>query len=299
VIDLQNVGKRFGGKHRTAPLIALHDVTLSIPAGSTWGVVGPNGAGKSTLFALLLGFLKPSNGAIRIAGLEPRDYMRQQGAGYLPERFSLPAGWPVRAALEALAALENIARPVERADEVLNQFGLQEHAEKSTETLSRGLLQRVGLAQALMAQRQLIVLDEPTEGLDPIWRLHFRERIRELPANTTLLMASHDLAEIERLVDHAIVLDKGAIRESFAIASPSGPRKYRVVLETPLAAARTVFDQIELADGDGAFTVTVNDARELSTRLSALLALGAVVHSIQPADGLEERVRATFREADR
>ncbi len=180
MIELQGAGKRFGGKHRAARVIALHDVTLSIPAGATWGVVGPNGAGKSTLFALLLGFLQPTSGTIRIAGLDPRDYTRTHGAGYMPERFRLPPGWPVRSALQALAALDRVDSPAARVAEVMTLFGLEEHADKTSETLSRGTLQRVGLAQALLARRELVVFDEPTEGLDPLWRLHSRELITQL-----------------------------------------------------------------------------------------------------------------------
>ncbi|MGH7469004.1 MAG: ABC transporter ATP-binding protein [Longimicrobiales bacterium] len=297
LIEFQRVGKRFGGHYRTPGVSALRDVNLSIPAGTVWGVVGPNGAGKSTLFALLLGFLKPTAGSVRIQGLEPRDYTRAHGAGYLPERFRLPPGWSVRGALEALASLERSAQPSARVDEVLHQFGLDAHAQQTIASLSRGTLQRVGLAQALMAQHQLVVLDEPTEGLDPLWRLRFREMIAQLrQTERTILMASHDLAEIERLVDHVVLLADGAPRDTFAIAPPSdGPRRYRITLQAPLEQIGDVLGQVDFVDGQRAFVILVRDTHDLSARLAALLALGAIVESVVPADGLEQRVRDAFR----
>ncbi len=296
MIQFQNVTKRFGGQHRTAGVLALRDVSLTIDAGSVVGVVGPNGAGKTTLFALLLGFLRSSAGTALVGGLAPRAYTQKHGAGYLPERFSLPADWSVRAAIEGLADLERIPDARARAAEALTRLGLDEHADKAVSALSRGLLQRLGLAQALLARRQLIVLDEPTEGLDPIWRVHFRELITELRSSErTLLIASHDLAEIERLVDRVIVLDGGSIRESFDIDRAAvRRRRYRIELQSPVPGAARLFG---LADADTETTLTFElaDARELSTRLAALLALGAIVQSVQPADGLEERVRAALQ----
>src|SRR5262245_40052046 len=297
MIQFDRVEKRFGGRHRTAPTIALRDVTLSIAAGTSWGVVGPNGAGKSTLLALLLGFLKPSNGTIHISGLEPRDYARKHGAAYLPERFRLPPDWTVLNALQALAALDRVNDPIARADEVISRVGLDEHADKTIGALSRGLLQRVGIAQALLAQRELVVLDEPTEGLDPIWRLRFRELVATLrQEQRTVLMASHDLTEVERLVDHVLLLDAGAIRDTFAIApAAAGPRRYRIALQAPLPQLREAFAEIESESDERLFTVTVRDVHELSARLSALLALGGVVEAVQPADSLEDRVREALR----
>jgi ABC-2 type transport system ATP-binding protein len=299
MIQFEGVEKRFGGRHRTAPTIALRAVTLSIEAGTSWGVVGPNGAGKSTLLALLLGFLKTTSGTIHIGGLEPRDYTRKRGAAYLPERFRLPPGWTVRDALQALAALDRVPDPRARATEAIVRLGLEEHAEKTIGTLSRGLLQRVGLAQALLAQRELVVLDEPTEGLDPIWRLRFRELVAKLRhERRTILMASHDLTEVEKLVDHVLLLDAGAIRDTFPITpARGGPRRYRIALQAPLPQLREAFAHV---DGDEQlFTVTVRDTHELTARLSALLALGAVVEAVQPADSLEDRVRDALRSESR
>jgi ABC-type multidrug transport system ATPase subunit len=299
LIELETLGKRYyttPGPRRSAKYVdALRDVTLSIPAESAWGVVGPNGAGKSTLFSLLLGFLKPTSGKVEIGGLAPRDYTRTQGASYLPERFRLPADWPVRAALAALARLERLPDTTARTACVLEQTGLSEHADKKVGTLSRGLLQRLGIAQALLAQRTLVVLDEPTEGLDPIWRLRLREIISELrAAGRTLLVASHDLNEVERFVDHVVLLDQGTIRETFASARDRNqPRRYRIELAGTTANVQDIFSTVDQTDGR-TLIATVSDANDLSARLAALLAAGAIIESVTPADRLEERVRAAL-----
>jgi ABC-2 type transport system ATP-binding protein len=296
LIEFEGVTKRFGGNRVGGGVLALRDLSLTVEQGSVVGVVGPNGAGKSTLFALLLGFMQPSAGKTLVAGLPPREYTRKNGAGYLPERFMLPAEWSVRAALEGLADLERLSDSQARAAQVVTLLGLDEHADKPISALSRGLLQRVGLAQALLGDRQLIVLDEPTEGLDPIWRVRFRELITGLRGKKrTVLIASHDLTEVERLVDRVIVLNDGAVVESFAIdADRAERRRYRIELQSAVSGAAQLFGTT-VNDAERSFVVELADARELSQRLAALLELGAIVESVTPADDLEHRVRTALQ----
>jgi ABC-2 type transport system ATP-binding protein len=304
VIELRALGKRYytepGPRRKARGIDALRDVTLSVPAGSALGVVGPNGAGKSTLFSLLLGFIRPTSGELEIDGMAPRDFTRRRGASYLPERFRLPPGWRVRPALEALAQLEKLTQPTERAAEVIAQLGLEEHAGKRISELSRGLLQRVGIAQALLAKRDLVVLDEPTEGLDPIWRLRLREIIAQLRAdNRTLLIASHDLNEVERFVDRVILLADGAVRENFALTRGTESfQQYRIELRAPVPEAREIFEQVDDANAR-VLLVTVQGSNDLSARLAALLSAGGIIESVTPAGGLEERVRAALRPEER
>ena len=276
---------------------ALRGVSLTIDAASATGVIGPNGAGKSTLFALILGFLKPSSGSVSIRGLQPRDFMRRHGASYLPERFSLPGAWPVLTALETLARLDRVDNAERRVAEVIDRLGLGEHADKPVRGLSRGLLQRLGIAQCLLAKRELVVLDEPTEGLDPVWRLRLREIITELRAGgATLLIASHELGEVERLVDSAILLDNGTIRETMTIAHKAdAPRRYAIRLRNEIGDATEFFPGASLRDHT--LLVDVSDSADLSARLAALLERGAIVESVQPADNLEQRVRSALESA--
>ncbi len=307
MIEFVGAGKRFvsGPRPWRGPVTidALKDVTLSIPEGGAWGVVGPNGAGKSTLFALLLGFLQPTSGAVRIRGLAPRRYVRRHGAAYLPERFRVPGEWRFRPALVALARLEGLRPDVaaRRADEALQRLGLEPFADREVRTLSRGVLQRLGLAQALLGERELLVLDEPTEGLDPLWRIKLRAILEEQrAAGRTILLASHDLAEVERVVERVVLLDGGRVREVFETAlaggkgATRGPLRYRLELAGAARELEEAFPgAVPVGPGEpGAYRVTVADEAELSTRLGALIAAGGVVSAVLPeTEPLEARVQ--------
>ena len=293
MIRIEKVSKRFRiapGPGRQAGVVdALVGVSAEIANGEVLAVVWPNGAGKSTLFSLVLGFLEPTDGEIAIAGEDPRRYMRRHGAGYLPERFRLPTEWSVRDALRGFARLERA--DVKRADVVVEWFGLGEHASKNINSLSHGMLQRVGLAQALLAQRSLIVLDEPTEGLDAFWRVRFRDVVAEQrKRGATVLIASHDLAELERLADRALVLEGGALREDISLRDRTAVRSYRLELAEKHPAFGDVFPGARAASQPNSFIVDVSDIADLNRRLAALLDAGASVVSITPADTLEERV---------
>ncbi|HEY0305325.1 MAG TPA: ABC transporter ATP-binding protein [Longimicrobiales bacterium] len=293
MITVDKVSKRFRitpGPGRKAGVVdALTDVSVEIASGEVVAVVGPNGAGKSTLFSVILGFLEPTAGDIAIDGDDPRRYMRRLGVGYLPERFRLPAAWTVRDALRAFAKLERV--DAQRADLAIDAFGLADHAGKVMTALSHGMLQRVGLAQALLAERALIVLDEPTEGLDALWRVRFRDVIAQQRARgATILIASHDLAELERLADRAILLDSGRLREVMSLRERTAVRAYRVELADAHAGFTDVFPGARAVAQSHAFVVDVSDVADLNRRLAALLASGAAVVSITPADTLEERV---------
>jgi ABC-2 type transport system ATP-binding protein len=296
MIRLDDLGKTYGA--RTRPVHALRDVSLEVGPG-VWAVVGPNGAGKSTLLGLILGFLRPSTGFVSLDGMSPRRYLRRHGAAYLPERFGLPPEWPVRAALRTLARLEGRvgADADARADAALERLGLAEHADRAVGALSRGLNQRVGLAQALLADRLLVVLDEPTEGLDPLWRVRFRDLMAELRgAGRIVLLASHELGEVERVADRAVVLEDGRIRDVLDVRGPHGrATRYRLDVDAPAHALDLAFPGAETTGR--IVIVTVTDPAELSHRLAALLDAGGVVRSVVPETGLEERVRQRLEES--
>jgi ABC-type multidrug transport system ATPase subunit len=293
VIALEAASRTFG--RGPDPVRALRDISLDIRRGEAVGVVGPNGAGKSTLFALLLGFLRPTAGRIAIDGRAPKDWVRRHGAGYLPDRFRLPRGWPVADALAAWARLDRVAAPRAAAAAAIERLGLAPVADRPAGSLSRGELQRLGLAQALLAPRPLVVLDEPTAGLDPEWRVRFRGLIGELRAGgTTLLMASHEPGEVERLVDRVVVLRAGRVAGLLEARPAGGPLRRRLRLATPHPSVAGLFPGARPAGGDEGrdWLIEVGDAAELSARLAALLADGALIEAVEPAGpGLETRVR--------
>jgi ABC-type multidrug transport system ATPase subunit len=328
MIELEAAGKRFGGGPRDGGVEALRELTLSIGDGGITAVVGPNGAGKTTLFGLILGFLTPTGGRVRVAGLPPRRYARSIGAGYMPERFGLPRRWTVRGALRALARMDGAGQDaMVRADRAMTDFGLDGFAARRVGTLSRGMLQRLGLAQAFMGGHPLLVLDEPAQGLDPLWRIRLRELLRSSvagpgagsAAGRTILLASHDLTEVERLADRAILLEAGRLKEVLELQRPTARQQYRLALAAGGEHVSSAFPGAVavsgrkggregergggggiLGEGTGegnAFLVTVADAAELSERLAALLAAGAVVSEVTPSpEPLEGRVRRILEE---
>lgn len=290
MIELDGVSKYYGRKG--ARPAALSDVSLSVPAGAVWAVVGPNGAGKSTLLSVLLGFIRPSSGSVELDGERPRDFLRDHGAAYLPEQFRLPPSWRVRDALQLFARLE--AEPA-AADVALAHFGLESHADMRVGELSRGLLQRLGLAQALAVPHALVVLDEPTEGLDPVWRIRLRDVVAAMRADgRTVIIASHDLAEIERMADRAVLLERGAVREVIDLAGDVDGAAFDITLDVACDRMLDAFPAAAAIDGLR-YRVRVADAPELTDRLGALFAMGGVVSSVQPAhEPLEDRVRAAL-----
>ena len=291
LIELRGAGKRFG---RRPGVVALRPTNLAVAAGEVCAVVGPNGAGKSTLLALALGYLRPTTGGVLLDGETPRAAQRAGGVAYLPERFALPAQWTVRGALRGLAALDRQPSPAARAAAALERCGLKDVAARPIGELSRGTLQRVGIAQAWLAPARLLVLDEPTEGLDPLWRLRLRELIAERrAAGAAVLLASHDLAEVERLADRVVLLDAGSVRGVLPARAAAGEGEYRIRLLRGSEHMPDVFPGA-VPDGAGEFRVTVADAQELSARVAALVARGGVIVSVRPA-GLEERIGPAYR----
>jgi len=301
MIEFSNVSKRFTIQprpgRRAAVVEALRSVTFELAAGTATGVIGPNGAGKSTLFGLLLGFLRPSDGEVRIAGEHARVYLRRHGASYLPERFSLPGEWSVREALDALARLERLG-PARRTqvDQVIERTGLGEYAGRRIRGLSRGTLQRVGIAQALLAGHDLVVLDEPTEGLDPVWRIRLRELLAELRGEgRTMLIASHDLHEVERAVDRALLLEDGELRDIIEINTAQQQQTYRVQLAEASPLMNELFGDVVQIE-PAVYVVRTATPAEMSLRISALIESGAVLHAVHPADDLESRFRELLQQ---
>jgi ABC-type multidrug transport system ATPase subunit len=196
------------------------------------GLAGPNGAGKSTLINILLGYLGPTSGEATIDGRAPREYIEARGVGYLSELVAIPRSWTVRSALTRYAVLAGVADRLipSRVDELIALLGLEEHERKKVRQLSKGTLQRLGLAQALLGDSEVLVLDEPAHGLDPTWTLRFRDLVRELRRpNRAMLVVSHDLDELERTADRVAIMHRGRLARMVEIdpAAPSLERHFR------------------------------------------------------------------------
>ena len=278
---------------------AVDNLTLEIRPGEVLGIAGPNGAGKSTLIAMLLGYLRPTEGGISIAGLPPRQFVERHGVGYLSELIGIPPRWTVESALERYGILAGVSDDElpSRIEDVIERMGLHEHRTKRVRQLSKGNLQRLGLGQALLRAYSLFVLDEPTHGLDPMWTVKFREMVAELKRpDRTIIIASHNLEELERLADRVAIIDRGRLQRVVTVSRVlpmTAATVYRLTLADGLAAMHAVFpDAIDLGRGD--WGVTAGSLHDLNLRLVEMINRGAVIAGIAPAQSALEQ---EFREA--
>ena len=190
---------------------ALDGVSLRVEAGVV-GLIGVNGAGKTTLLRILLGFLRPGAGQVAIGGLPARRFVELRGVGYVPERVAIPGGWTVQGALRAYGMMGDAG--ADRVEVVLRRLGLAGVRRRRVGGLSKGNVQRLALAQALLCNRDLLVLDEPTDGLDPVWVAELRailEEWRAGGAGRVALVATHDLHFVERVADRVVMLHEGRV----------------------------------------------------------------------------------------
>lgn len=215
MVELTEVVKEYrrGWTRRRDPVKALDGVTLRLLPGTATGIVGLNGAGKSTLIRILLGYARPTSGLATIDGMSPRAYVEAHGVAYVPERATIPGGWTVRHALGTFAMLgDGPDDPWEAVDRVLDRLGLTPLANRPTRSLSKGNVQRVAIAQGLLADRAIMVLDEPTDGLDPVWVAELRTILSEWRSanpRRMIIIASHTLPEVERVADTVLLLHNG------------------------------------------------------------------------------------------
>jgi ABC-2 type transport system ATP-binding protein len=212
-VDLRAVHKRFGSVH------ALRGAELKVPRGSIFALIGPNGAGKTTLFGLCCGFLRADAGTVEILGGAP-DSLRLKGRlGALPQDAMLGRDITIREHLVFLARLQGmaLAQAQSEAMRVLELVDLAELAERRAGALSHGQVKRVGVAQAFLGEPELILLDEPTAGLDPRHAHDLRAMIRGRRGAQTIVVSSHNLQELEAICDEAAFMEKGQTIEAGAI----------------------------------------------------------------------------------
>lgn len=210
-LELASASKRYGRRH------ALAQVDLAVPQGTSVGLLGANGAGKTTALRLLLGFARPTRGAVRLRGRDPFDPAARRGVGYLPERLRLPPGLTVDRLLRVHAALAGLdgADLVSEIEAACETTGVRDRLHEPVDSLSKGLAQRVGFAQALLGKPDLLLLDEPTSGLDPLGVRDARGWIEAARARgATVLVSSHVLSEVERTCDHVVILREGSVAAS-------------------------------------------------------------------------------------
>jgi len=190
---------------------ALNDVSFKIESGEIVGFLGPNGAGKSTMMKIITTYIEPTNGSAVVNGFDTRSkgIEVKQSVGYLPEHNPLYLDFYVREYLKFHADIHKIGK--ERIEEVINQVGLIDIKGKKIAQLSKGYRQRVGLAAALLHDPEVLILDEPTTGLDPNQLKDIRDLIKEIGKTKTILLSTHIMQEVEAMCDRVIIINKGNI----------------------------------------------------------------------------------------
>ncbi len=195
--------------------VAVNGLTLRVGQGEVFGFLGPNGAGKTSTMNVLLGFVPPTSGTARIFGVDVREPIARQRIGYLPEQTYYYKFLTAEELLRFYAGIFGIPRPETEAriDAVLKLVELDHARKRQIKTYSKGMQQRVGLAQALINNPDLLILDEPTSGLDPIGRMKVREIIQRLKGEgKTVFFSSHELGEVETVCDRVAILHQGELK---------------------------------------------------------------------------------------
>jgi ABC-2 type transport system ATP-binding protein len=208
VIKTENLSRRFG------KVEAVKELNLSVPRGSVYGFLGPNGAGKTTAVKCCLDLVRPTAGTVRLLGRPSRDWRARSRVGFLPEHFRFQEWLTATEFLEVHGRLQGVpeAQRRRRAGELLELLDLSRHAQRPLKDFSKGMLQRTGLAQALINDPELVFLDEPTSGLDPLGRRLVRELIQDLRRQgTTVFLNSHLLSEIEVTCDRVAFIRRGRV----------------------------------------------------------------------------------------
>jgi ABC-2 type transport system ATP-binding protein len=297
LIQFQGVGHTYRSL-RGRTIRAVDNFSLEIGADEVFGLAGPNGAGKSTLIALLLGFLEPTDGTVRVGGMRPRAFVEANGLGYLSELISIPPRWTVEEALTRFAILAGVPgdRLEQRIEESVELLGLEEQRGKRVKQLSKGNLQRLGLAQALLRDERLIILDEPTHGLDPVWTQRFRDVVEALrKPGRAIFIASHNLDELQRLADRVAIIDGGQLQRVVEPRARDGATATPYVIQA-FGAAAAVLEEFPGAEqrGDGEFALPPLDLATLNAGVARLIQRGVIVASMRPAHSVLEQ---HFREA--
>ena len=239
VIRLENLSKTYKGG-----IVALRGIDLEVNAGEVFGFLGPNGAGKSTTVKLLLNFIRPSGGTAYLFD-EPVTCARsRRRVGYLPESVHLHRYYTGQRLLVFYAGLSGVERSVrsQRAAELLERFGLLGAAKRKILQYSKGMLQRMGLAQALINDPDLLILDEPTSNLDPVARRDVRDILLEFTARgKTVFICSHILSEVESVCDRVGILQHGGLRRVGTLQELSGSPITRIVVrDIPAGTVRAL-----------------------------------------------------------
>jgi ABC-2 type transport system ATP-binding protein len=287
-IEAQGLRKVYRSRVRGRAIEALGGLDLRVEPGEVFGLLGPNGAGKTTTVKILLGLTFPTSGSARLLGLPAADPASRRRVGYLPEGHRFPGYLTARQTLEIFGRMSGMDRAARRARTgiLLERVGLERWADVRVRKFSKGMTQRLGLAAALVHDPEVLLLDEPTDGVDPLGRREIRDLLQEEASRgKAILLNSHLLSEIELTCGRVAVLRNGTVAAEGSIESLTAPTaRYRLVAtgvdERLLAAFRETGATVERVNGH--FDLGARDLDHLNALVDRLRASGGRLQELTP-----------------
>jgi ABC-2 type transport system ATP-binding protein len=268
--------------------VAVEDVSITVPAGAIHGLLGPNGAGKTTTLKMLLGLVRPDAGQFRVLGVDSRGRAGRADLGFLPEQPYFPPQLSAAQAMRLYARLSGVPEKEikPRTDELLARVGLEGQQRTLLSAFSRGMLQRLGIAQAIVGRPKVVVLDEPASGLDPIGQRDVRNLMLSLrDEGATVLLSSHQLSEVEAVCDRVSIISRGRVAAEGPIHDLLGVAGRTSITAAGLSgdlptALHELTDDVALSSG-GLLVFSVPDAA-VRRAVDAVDDAGGTIVSVQP-----------------
>jgi len=284
-LTTDSLAKRFGSGPTSVP--ALQGVNISVQRGEIYSLLGPNGAGKTTFIKCLLGIVFPTGGAGHILGLPLGSIKAKEKIGYLPENHRYPLHLTGEQVLSYFGKLSGVKHGTlkTRIDETLALVGMSEWRNMKVRKYSKGMMQRLGLAQALINDPDLIILDEPTDGVDPVGRKEIRDVLTHLKGQgKTVFLNSHLLSEVERISDRVAIMRQGTvITEGSVDALTSKKNQYDIRVESSaLEPAKAILSSAFQSETEGLIHAEFMSTEELNTAIDKLRRQGVLIESLVP-----------------
>lgn len=305
-IETTGLSKTYSSKFGKVKVNALSDFNLSIEEGIIFGLLGPNGAGKTTLVKLLLGITFPTRGTAKILDHEISNYQIKSRIGYLPENHKYPSYLTAQNILDFFGKLSGVSGKnlPKKIDELLELVKLTKWKDAKVKSFSKGMMQRLGLAQALINDPKLIFLDEPTDGIDPIGRKEIRDILVELKSKgKTIFLNSHILSEVELITDRVGILNNGKLIKEGTVSELTA-RKEEYLINTEGNSVETIFtrfnsDLVFAKVKDGSYNIKVSNSKELNLLIDHLRNNRVVIKEIiQQKSTLEEMFISLIKQTD-
>lgn len=305
-IETEALGKVYRSRWSGRDIRAVTDLNIRVPRGVKFGLLGANGAGKTTFVKMLLSAVRPSTGTARLFGRDAREAEARRPVGYLPENHRFPTYFTGAGMLDfygALSGLDNATRRM-RVPELLDMVGLKDWGTVRIKKYSKGMLQRLGLAQALIHRPDLLILDEPTDGVDPVGRREIRDILNSLTGTgVTIFINSHLLSEVEAFCDYVAILKKGEMALEGSISELTAGNAYQIeasgVGDMALGEIRATASAFAFALNEYGFQLQAGSLEAANALIDRIRAAGGLVRSVKASSSSLEDVFIRTTKAER